>query len=369
MTMTNSRQRRSMTSLPGTQLGDVGAQPWRIVDRIVHLREWGTRIIHPLRLGRGTPIIGAARGSWLRIAAPGVADQHARLTRSGSTWTLRDLGSPRGVRLDGVPHSVVSLSPGSEIEIGDITLVAESQRLVALRESLERLLGWAPACAADVDLAMRAVRKAALHREPLLLCGSVSNVLSAARILHQHTFGNERPFVVCAAARRVTAASGQNAIVIAEPRRALRAAEGGSLCIWQGRRLAKFIPAIKRPALRTQLMVFTAQPLPTDMLFRSPIVIPSLQRRAAAELDRLIEEHLVEARAELGGTFLPVDRAWIRRYDTDTHATIEIAARRIVALRGDGDSITRAAQVLGMATSTLSEWVSRRKIPDLIAGD
>jgi hypothetical protein len=115
-------------------------------------------------------------------------------------------------------------------------------------------------------------------------------------------------------------------------------------------------------------MVFTSQLLPTDTLFRSPIVLPTLQRRAA-ELDRLIDEHLVEARAELGGTFLPVDRMWIRRYDVATHARIESAARRVVALRGNGGSIKQAARVLGMAPSALYEWVGRRKIPDLIAAD
>jgi hypothetical protein len=340
-----------------------GTQPWRILDSVVHLREWGTRIIHPLPLDQVGATIGAARNNWLRIQAPGVAPQIALLARAGRCWTLRDLG---GVRLDGVAHSVVSLSPGSEIEIGGITLIAESPRLVALRGSLERLLGWAPDRAVDVDLAMRAVRRAALHREPLLLCGSVSDVLSAARLLHQHTFGNERPFVVCAT-RRATA-SGRDAIIIAKPLPALRAAAGGTLCIWQGHRLAKLVPAIRRSTLRTQLMVFTFQPLPTDALFRSPIVVPTLRRRAA-ELERLIDEYLVEARAELGGTFLPVDRTWIRRYDAATHARIESAARRVVALRGNGGSVIRAATVLGMASSALYEWAGRRKIPDLIAAD
>lgn len=37
----------------------------------------------------------------------------------------------------------------------------------------------------EVDLAMRAVRMASLHRDPLFLCGSDGDVLSAARLLHQ----------------------------------------------------------------------------------------------------------------------------------------------------------------------------------------
>jgi len=367
MIVTSSSTTNAQHRMRAQPLGIFDTPQWRINDEIIHLREWGTGFVHPLPSGRGRAgaIIGAARNSWLRIkSSPGVAPQHARLARAGDRWTLRDLGdSAAGVRVDGIEHSVVSLAPGSEIELGGITLIAESPRLVALRELLARFLSWAPERAGEVDLALRAVRMAALRRTPLLLCGCASDVLSAARLLHQHTFGNERPFVVCAT-RQATLASGRDAIIIANPLRALSAAAGGTLCIWQGRRLAKLVPAIQRPALRTQLMVCTAQPLPTDTLFRSPIVLPTLRRRAA-ELDRLIDEYLVEACAEFGGTFLPVDRTWIRRYDVATHASIESAARRAVALRRNDGAINRTARVLGMAHSALSEWVARRNMPDL----
>jgi hypothetical protein len=62
---------------------------------------------------------------------------------------------------------------------------------------LTRLLGWAPERGPEVDLAIRAVRIAALYHQPLIICGSDGDVVSAARLLHQHTLGAERPFIVC----------------------------------------------------------------------------------------------------------------------------------------------------------------------------
>jgi len=141
---------------------------------------------------------------------------------------------------------------------------------------------------------------------------------------------------------------------IDNPMKALKAAEGGTLCIWQGPQLAKIVTAIPQPRLCAQLMV-GAPPHRMDVLLKSPIVLPPLRRRDPA-LDRIIDAFLVEARADLGGTFLPSDRAWIRQHDAKTLARIEFATRRLVALRGAGGSITRTARILGVAHSALSEW-------------
>ncbi len=363
-TMVTSNRRAS--NRRAALLNPFDTPSWRIDDELIHLREWGTAIVYPLSSGRGRTgaIIGAARNSWIRIKAPGVAPQLARLARAGSRWILRDLRGLAGVRLDGIAHSVGSLSPGSEIEIGGIRLIAESPRLVALREALARFLGWAPERAAAVDGALRAVRTAALH--PLFLCGIEGDVFPAARLLHQHTLGNA-PFVICAPGRRVKRIV-YGEITINNADNALRAAAGGTLCIWQGPQLAKLITTVPRPTWPAQIMVCTSLPRQTDVLFRSQIALPALRRRVT-ELDRIINEYLVDACAELGGTFLPIDRARIRRYDSVTHARIASAARRIVVLRGNGGSIVRAARVLRMAHGALSEWVARRKIPDLTAAD
>jgi len=331
-------------------------------DEIVHVREWGTGNTHLMPHSRdGT--IGSARGSWIRLAH--VAREHARISRVDGYWVLKDMSSSSGIRLDGVRHSMFSLVPGCEIEIGDVTLVAESRGLAALRDVLVRLLGWAPERVTEVDLAVRAVRMAALHREPLFLCGSDGDVLSAARLLHQHTLGSEHPFITCAPRRILT---GRKVINIANSLKALKVATGGTLCIWPGHQLLKLVKANRPPTFSVQLIVCGPPSQRADVLIRSRIVIPSLRRRKT-EMDRIINEYLVDARTELGGTFLSSDHTWIRRHDAKTLSRIELATRRLVALRSAGGSITRAARLLGIAHSALSEWVARRKVPDLVARD
>jgi hypothetical protein len=346
----------------------IDAPPWRINDEVIHLRAWGTRILHalPSGLGRAGAIIGAARNCWLRIkSSPGIAPQHARLARAGDRWTLRNLGDSAGVRVDGIEHSVVSLVPGAEIELGGITLIAESPRLVALRELIARLLGWAPERAGEIDLALRAVRMAALRRAPLLLCGVNGDVVTAARLLHRHTLGHERPFVICAP-RRSLRRSTCDEPMISDALKALKAAASGTLCIWQGSESGRLMRAIHQlPTWPAQVMICTS---PLAAAFKVPIALPALRRRAA-ELERIIDAYLEDACAKAGGTFSSADRVWIRRHDAATHASIEFAARRAVALRSNDGAINRTARVLGMAHSALSEWVARRKIPGLVAVD
>lgn len=317
------------------------AQGWRIIDGILHLRRWGGRTTLPMPSGRRTGTIGGARGSWLRIrSAPG---RVAKLDRIDGAWVLKRLRDAIEMRVDGVGHRVVSLSPGSEIEIGGVTLVAESERLVALRVVLAQLLGWTLDRALELDLAMRSVRLAALHRDPLLLCGREGDTTSAAHLLHQHTVGTDRPFVVYTGA--------------GSPFAALRAAATGTLCIRAGEPVRRLTSALQRPGANTQIMI--ASDSPRSVLLRAPIVLPRLRTRAA-RLDRCIDTYLTRACSDLGGETSPADRRWIRRHDGQTLGRIELAARRLVALRNSGGSITRAATMLGVAHSALSEWVARR---------
>lgn len=340
-------------------------------DEVVHLREWGTGVVHPLPrgLGRAAATIGTSPESWLRLKkSPGVAAQQARLVRAASRWTLHVLGDTAAVRVDGIEHSVVSLAPGSEIEVGGITLVAESHRLMALREILARLVGWAPQRAAEVDHALQAVRIATLRRAPLLLSGLTGDVVTAARLLHRHTRGHDCPFVICAP-RRSFKRSTLAEPVINDSLKALKAATGGTLCIWQGSEGNRLMGAMPhQPTWPVQIMVCSSLRHPVGI--KTSVSVPALRRRVG-ELDRIIDEYLVQACADMGGTFSSADRAWIRRYDGATHATIELAARRAAALRSPRGAIARgaithAARVLGMAHSALSEWVSRRKIPGLV---
>jgi hypothetical protein len=109
--------------------------------------------------------------SWM--AARSWACEHGR-------WTVRDQGIDNGVRQDGVRRTVVVLEAGMEIGVGVTTLIAESERSIALRGFVARLLGWGEDRAAVVDQALRSIRLGATFRAGLVLCGE-SDMVPIAR--------------------------------------------------------------------------------------------------------------------------------------------------------------------------------------------
>jgi hypothetical protein len=345
-----------------TRTDPAGPNEWRIRDEVVRLREWGTSIVHPLPPSRDTFIIGAADGCWLRLWDPAgrVSRKHAELTYSErAAWTISDL-SKNGVHLDGarVKSFPVPLVPGVQIRIGGVTLIAESPLLCALRELLARFIGWSDEHCEAVDQALYSVRVAATHREPLLLCGP-GNLVSIARLLHRHTFGDQ-PFVVCSS--RATYASGLEA---------LAAAAGGTLCVWRNQQPADFdevVAAVRGPASRVSLVVCAhAFPRGNDIAsqivtaFRS-ILLPSLADRAR-ELYRIIDAYANDAITTFGGWLAPADRDWIAGNASDTLTQIEVATRRIIALHACDESVTLAAKLLSVSHGSLSAWLARRALP------
>lgn len=157
---------------------DAGADEWRIDDEVIQLRRWGTAEVVALPERGGEHTIGAAEGVWLRLEdeTNRVARLHARLVFDGARWVIEDRESKNGIQCAGARRLSFPLSPGVEIGIGEITLIAESARLVALRGVLARLIGWSDALAPEIDLALRAVRMAAASRcscaAPAISCRS-----------------------------------------------------------------------------------------------------------------------------------------------------------------------------------------------------
>jgi hypothetical protein len=353
--------RRSFGIAVETRTDPAGPNEWGIRDEVIHLREWGTSIVHPLPPTRDTFIIGAADGCWLRLWDPAgrVSRKHAELTYSErDAWTISDL-SKNGVHLDGarVTSLPLHITPGVQIRIGGVTLIAESPLLCALRELLARFIGWSDEHCEAVDQALDSVRVAATLREPLLLCGP-GNLVSIARLLHRHTFG-DRPFVC---SPRGTCASGLDA---------LAAAAGGTLCVWRNQQPADFdevVAALRGPASRVSLVICAhAFPRGSDIasqivtVFRS-ILLPSLADRAR-ELHRIIDAYANDAITTFGGWLAPADRAWIAGNASDTLTQIEVATRRIIALHACDESVTLAAKLLSMSHGSLSDWFARRALP------
>lgn len=361
--------------MAGTTNTDVGANSWLITDEPASFRIWsgGTRYALPDKNSApphdGGWAIGASEDCWLQLqdAAGRISRHHARLTYDREThrWSIADLQSKNGITQDGARELSFHLTPGVEVGIGGFLLIAESRRLGALREILGRIIGWGDERA--LDLAMRSVRMAATRHQPLQalqLCGD-DDMFSIARLLHRHTLGDTRPFVVCARPR--PRADQRFANVQRGPAEydsgmaALGAAYGGTLCISHRHPhdFAEVVETCRDPQSGVQLIVCARSPEPSSRRIASPMIVPPVILRTA-ELPRIIDAYAVDAGATPGGTLTASDREWVRDHESKTLAKIQEATRRLVAIRRNGSNLTRAAAHLEMSLSALSEWVARR---------
>lgn len=345
---------------------DLGASAWMIDDEVVRLREWSTDRSYALPAGAAELTIGSAETCSLQLIDPTscLSRQHVQLVRDGARWIARDLDSKNGMLLDGVRRPKVLLEPGSELGLGGITLVAESPRLIALRSYLARILGWTTARSEAVDLAVRSVRLAATRRAQLALCGD-GELVPVARGLHRYALGDGPPFVLCDP-KRLPGATELLVDNYPTGMTALRAAAGGSLCVWAKRLprdFAELTTALRDPRTRVQLIACGRRPSDRTELVSAPIEVPPLNSRRA-ELDRIIEEYAGDAAAalRLPPGFSQVDRDWVRCYSASSLPEVEKGTLRLAALRGAGN-VARAAALLGISHSSLGEWINRRRMP------
>ena len=349
---------------------------WNVDDEVIRLREWASDKIH--RLPESGPGQSAELGAWLvgsaddcafRLNDPSrrVSRHHARLLRERSRWSLLDLGSKNGLRVDGSRQTTALLDPGIEIGIGGITLVAESLRLIELRSFLCRLLGWGRERAETIDLAMRAIRMAQARRTPLVLRGE-GDLVPIAHDLHRRVLGAKRPFILCDPRRQSMEANVRSSTNFERGLEALAAARGGSLCVRSGRPPADFlkvISALRDPDSHCQLIVCDASTHDVEALLAVPITIPSLRGRQD-ELPHILHEYVIDASIDLNVPvrFYAEDRDWILEHSADSLHEIEKGTRRLVALRAAG-SVLGAAELLGMAAVSLRRWIGRRAVPSL----
>jgi hypothetical protein len=350
---------------------------WAIDDDVIRLREWATDTVHPLD-GHASevPSIGTAETCAIRVRAPSrrIAREHARLERARGRWSIIDAGSEHGLSIDGTRRERAELRPGVEISLGGaVTLVAESPRLIALREELERLLGWSPARRATVDEALRRVRDHDLHRAPLVLCGGPNehDLIPIAEELHRLTLTEQQPFVVYNPRRHVAESKGV-ARTFTDLATALREAGDGTLCLERSklswRQLISVHTAVLPQQCRTHVVECSNNPddpeLPTPR-----IVIPPLDARKT-EIHRLISEYVLEAARRLYCTkrvrLSPADREWLRTSACESLPELRTATLRLVAVREAGN-VSAASALLGVSHVALAKWLNGRGFAKLEA--
>jgi hypothetical protein len=336
-------------TVPSTNLDPGDTSGWAITDPVVQLRVFGSDQVFALTEGE----LGAAAECAIQLRDPAglISRRHASLAREGDVWVLRDLASRNGVRHDGELRQTMQLGAGVELGLGDVRLIVESPRLVALRELLARVIGWSRGVA--VDDAVQAVRKATIWRSGLLLCGA-GDLTGVARRIHEHVVGADQPFVVCA---------GELAVPALE--------HAATLCL-AGKKPARDLPelaaAMRLPGRKPRTIV--CAPASADvpdvmaMLAKAAMIeLPALATRQD-ELACIIDAYAADAVTALGAAstgFREHEHRWLAAAGPETLEQVEELALRVVALRNWG--VSGGSAKLGITHGALSTWASRRRIP------
>ncbi len=345
------------------------AEEWAINDDVVRLREWGTDRVYPLFSDLAGPFtIGTAPTCSIQIHDPArrASREHAHLECVHGRWAVFDR-SKNGLFRDGARLEKFLLTPGVEIGLGGgVVLVAESARLIALRNALCRMLGWSAARAEVVDRAVRMTRLAAQRRASLILCGH--DLVPLAEDLHRLTLTAARPFVLCNPRRRTTETESNPTRCAPTGLAALAEAFGGTVCLstkLPPPDLTELLDAIRRPDCLTQLVVCSESARDAERWGAAPVVIPPLASRKD-EIDHISQEYAAEAAASLGmeeHRLSPAERAWIRDH-LHTLPDVQKATLRLAAIRQAG-SISAGAARLGISHVAMLKWLRSHHYPEL----
>ena len=80
-------------------------------------------------VGSGGAVLGRSREADVQVDDPNVSRKHAELRPSGASWTVRDLGSTNGVKVNGRRiQGAQSLRDGDTITIGTSDIVFQLER-------------------------------------------------------------------------------------------------------------------------------------------------------------------------------------------------------------------------------------------------
>jgi len=72
-------------------------------------------------------VLGRSRDCDVVVEDPNVSRHHAELRKAEDTWSVHDLGSTNGIKVNGHKVPETALEPGDEISIGLIRLTFEQE--------------------------------------------------------------------------------------------------------------------------------------------------------------------------------------------------------------------------------------------------
>ena len=79
-----------------------------------------------VKLGDGVAVIGRSADCTIHLTDTSVSRRHAELRPAGTGWTVIDLGSTNGTRVNGAPATNAALHDGDTITVGDVQLRFEA---------------------------------------------------------------------------------------------------------------------------------------------------------------------------------------------------------------------------------------------------
>jgi pSer/pThr/pTyr-binding forkhead associated (FHA) protein len=91
--------------------------------------EAGPSVGNAFRLAPPEVVVGRNPDAAIVLSDPTVSWQHARLTAHAAAWTIADLGSTNGTRVNGEriePNRETPIDPGAEVRLGDVVLRFEA---------------------------------------------------------------------------------------------------------------------------------------------------------------------------------------------------------------------------------------------------
>jgi pSer/pThr/pTyr-binding forkhead associated (FHA) protein len=99
--------------------------------------------VRQLVLERSPVSLGRASGNTFQLLDSTVSKAHAELALAGERWTIRDLGSRNGTRVNGRDAvGPLPIAPGDRIEVGHVLLsVSENERDEVTRFSTSEHVG------------------------------------------------------------------------------------------------------------------------------------------------------------------------------------------------------------------------------------
>ena len=345
-------------------------QCWLGHDRVVQFRQWGTEIVYPLPGPDARELVlGDSPDVALRVVDPQglISRRHAQLLQDDAGWHIGDLGSKNGTFIDDYGIDVPwAVPPGAELRLGSLTLVAENQTLIDLRGYLARILGWNAEVRCPIDRAIRAIRAVARRSSHLVITGP-DDLVAVARQIHLRTTSPDTPFVVYG--RRMYGSDGSIRVTatVQEGAVARELAANGTICVRtedEPTDHPRFLVTMSAPRPRAQLFLCARKTQRRSDAPAPPILVPELSHRSPEDLHRIVSEYAVDALRELEArptSFTEHDRIWVARHAATSFAHIEVATRRLVALRDSGN-VQQAAARLGLSHVALGKWLKRRKL-------